>query len=79
MRFKKIVEKPLLTVLYFFQYTDKRTENSDLVRKRYSFLYAQSKMKKIQLKMYCNILFDPQTVKDTNELSNASRTQKVTR
>lgn len=79
MRFKKIVEKPLLTVLYFFQYTDKRTENSDLVRKRYSFLYAQSKMKKIQLKMYCNILFDPQTVKDINELSNASRTQKVTR
>lgn len=79
MRFKKIVEKPLLTVLYFFQYTDKRTENSDLVRKRYSFLYAQSKMKKIQLKMYCNILFDPQTVKYINELSNASRTQKVTR
>lgn len=36
----EIVKKPLLTVLYFFQYTDKGTENSDLVRKRYSFLYA---------------------------------------
>lgn len=30
----------LLTVLYFFQYTDRATESSDLVRKIYSFLYA---------------------------------------